>query len=76
MFIKQSKSSGSFLAFRVSSLHRMFFFKLSSLAWMPWFGCNALPHVPESGCFGLILCLVTISLGETHVPIPNTLVKP
>ena len=26
--------------------------------------------------YNLILCPVTISLGETHVPIPNTLVKP
>ena len=32
------------------------------------------PYV-GSGCFNLILCPVTISSGETHVPIPNTLVK-
>ena len=38
-----------------------------------WLQCVA-PYV-GSGCFDLILCPVTISSGETHVPIPNTLVK-
>ena len=38
-----------------------------------WLQCVA-PYV-GSGCLDLILCPVTISSGETHVPIPNTLVK-
>ena len=62
-----------FLTFRTFG-ERWFFNRFCSLlGCSQWLQCVA-PYV-GSGCFNLILCPVTISSGETHVPIPNTLVK-